>query len=108
MSLPYISRSISLPAAQSPSIISHWIETVAHLATQVADDRFIDVSGANHLVRWSMEPTVSPTPVSHALASMGPEFFECDLVRRLADSPLTRRLVVTFARSQTGAEGASE
>src|ERR1700751_2905366 len=61
--------------------------------------RFIEAGGASHLVRWSMEPTVSPTPVPHAvLASMGPDFLEHDLVRRLADGPLTWRLVVTFAQ----------
>jgi catalase len=60
--------------------------------------RFIDGGGASHLVRWSMEPTVSPTPVPHAvLASMGPDFLGHDLVRRLSDGPLTWRLVVTFA-----------
>jgi catalase len=60
--------------------------------------RFIDAGGASHLVRWSMEPTVSPTPVPHAaLDSMGPDFLEHDLVRRLADGPLTWHLVVTFA-----------
>jgi catalase len=60
--------------------------------------RFIDAGGASHLVRWSMEPTVSPTPVPYAaLASMGPDFLEHDLVHRLADGPLTWRLVVTFA-----------
>jgi catalase len=60
--------------------------------------RLIDAGGASHLVRWSMEPTVSATPVPpEAMASMGPDFLEHDLVRRLADSPLTWRLVVTFA-----------
>jgi len=59
---------------------------------------FIDAGGASHLVRWSMESTLSPTPVPHAaLASLGPDFLEHDLVRRLADRPLTWRLVVTFA-----------
>jgi len=60
--------------------------------------RFIDAGGASHLVRWSMEPTLSPTPVPHAaLASMGPDFLEHDLVNRLANGTLTWRLVVTFA-----------
>jgi catalase len=60
--------------------------------------RFIDAGGTSHLVRWSMEPAVSPTPVPYAaLASMGPDFLEHDLVHRLADGPLTWRLVVTFA-----------
>jgi catalase len=60
--------------------------------------RFIDARGASHLVRWSMEPTVSSTPVPHAaLASMGPDFLQHDLIGRLADGPLTWSLVVTFA-----------
>jgi catalase len=60
--------------------------------------RFIDAGGTSHLVRWSMEPTISPTPVQHeALASMGPDFLEHDLVRRLSEGPLTWHLMVTFA-----------
>jgi catalase len=60
--------------------------------------RLIDASGASHLVRWSMESTVSPTPVPHAaLAAMGPDFLEQDLVRRLADGPLAWHFVLTFA-----------
>jgi catalase len=60
--------------------------------------RFIDAGRASNLVRWSMEPTLSPTPVPHAaLASMGPDFLEHDLVHRLTDGPLTWHLVVTFA-----------
>jgi catalase len=60
--------------------------------------RFIDAGGASHLVRWSMEPAVSPVPVPHAeLAAMGPDFLERDLVRRLADGPLTWHFMVTFA-----------
>jgi catalase len=60
--------------------------------------RFIATDGASHLVRWSMEPTVSLTPISHAaLGSMGADFLEHDLIRRLADGPLTWHLMVTFA-----------
>jgi catalase len=60
--------------------------------------RFIDAGGVSHLVRWSMEPTISQTPVPHAaLASMGPDFLEHDLVRRLSDGSLTWHLMVTFA-----------
>ena len=52
--------------------------------------RFIDAGGASHLVRWSIEPTLSPTPVPHAaLASMGPDFLEHDLVSRLANGTAT-------------------
>jgi catalase len=60
--------------------------------------RFIDAGGTSHLVRWAMEPEISPTPVPHAaLATMGPNFLEQDLFRRLADGPLTWHLAVTFA-----------
>ena len=60
--------------------------------------RFIDAGDVSHLVRWSMEPTISPTPVPHAaLASMGPDFLEPDLVRRLSDGSLTWHLMVTLA-----------
>jgi catalase len=60
--------------------------------------RLIDAGGASHLVRWSMEPAVAPTPVPHAdLASIGPDFLEHDLVRRLSVGPLTWHLMVTFA-----------
>ena len=60
--------------------------------------RFIDAGRTSRLVRWLMEPTAPPTPVPHAaLASMGPDFLEHDLIRRLADGPLTWHLVVTFA-----------
>jgi catalase len=60
--------------------------------------RLVDGGGASHLVRWSMEPTVSPTSVPHAaFASMGPDFLEHDLVLRLSEGPLTWRLMVMFA-----------
>ena len=63
--------------------------------------RFIDAGGASHLVRWSVGPTISQTPVPHsALASMGPDFLEHDLVRRLSDCPLTWHLIVTFAERE--------
>jgi catalase len=61
--------------------------------------RFIDANGTSHLVRWSMEPTAVPTAVPHeALMSMGADFLEHDLVRRLAEGVLTWHLIVTFAQ----------
>jgi catalase len=60
--------------------------------------RFIDAGGVSHLVRWSMEPTISQTPVPlAALASMGPDFLEHDLVSRLSGGALTWHLMVTLA-----------
>ena len=60
--------------------------------------RFIDADGAGHLVRWSMQPTLPPTPVPQAeLAARRPDFLEQDLLARLADGPVAWQLVVTFA-----------
>ena len=71
--------------------------------------RFTDGGGASHLVRWSMEPTVSPTPVPQAaLASMGPDFLEHDLVQSLAGGPLIWRLVLTFAEPGDPANDATK
>jgi catalase len=60
--------------------------------------RFIDARGEKHTVRWSMEPTATPSPIPKAsLATLGPQFLHDDLVRRLSSGPLTWRLVVTLA-----------
>ena len=60
--------------------------------------RFIDAGGNSRLVRWSMQPTIPQTPLSHdALAKLGPNFLEQDLNGRLASGPLTWHLMVTFA-----------
>lgn len=60
--------------------------------------RFIDATGASHLVRWSMQPTVplDPVPVA-SLAKLGPNYLQDDLTRRLAQGPLTWHLIVTLA-----------
>ena len=51
--------------------------------------RFINASGQNRLVRWSMQPTLTPTFVPHTeLAKLGPDFLEQDLKQRLAHEPL--------------------
>lgn len=60
--------------------------------------RFIDATGKNQLVRWSMQATIPQTPVpSTALAALGPNFLEPDLLQRLTRGPLQWHLVVTFA-----------
>jgi catalase len=71
--------------------------------------RFVDAAGASHRVRWSMEPTVSPTVVAHQdLASMGPDFLEHDLVRRLSDAPMAWHLVVIFAEPEDPSNDATK
>jgi len=60
---------------------------------------FIDNAGRSHLVRWSMQPTLSPQPVPQAsLATLGPDFLEQDLLRRLAQGSLDWHLIVTMAQ----------
>src|SRR5579863_9276586 len=58
---------------------AEWARTAAWTASWADQDynslnafRFVDPAGNPHLVRWSMRPTISPTPVAHdALAKMG-------------------------------------
>lgn len=60
--------------------------------------RFVDMQGVRHAVRWSMVPTVPATPSTpEELARLGPDFLAQDLERRLAEGPLSWRLVVTLA-----------
>lgn len=60
--------------------------------------RFVDLQGVRHAVRWSMVPTVPATPSTpEELARLGPGFLAQDLERRLAEGPLSWRLVVTLA-----------
>lgn len=56
--------------------------------------RFIDAAGQSRLVRWSLQPTVSPYVVpSDTLASLGPDFLGRDLKRRLAQNTLAWHLI---------------
>ena len=60
--------------------------------------RFVDASGGAHIVRWSMETTLTPQPVSpDTLPGLGPDFLETDLTQRLAEGSLTWHLIVTLA-----------
>lgn len=61
--------------------------------------RFINVNGQVQLVRWSMQPTLTPTFVPlPELAKLGRDFLEQDLKQRVARGPLDWRLVVTVAQ----------
>lgn len=60
--------------------------------------RFVDMQGVRHAVRWSLVPTVPATPSTpEELARLGPDFLAEDLEHRLAEGPLSWRLVVTLA-----------
>jgi catalase len=60
--------------------------------------RLVDAEGHSHLVRWSMVPTVAAVSIPNAtLATEGADFLTKDLTQRIAQGPLTWRLMVTLA-----------
>lgn len=61
---------------------------------------FVDGSGAEHAVRWSLLPTAQPVAVSpDELAKRGPDFLEQEIARRVASAPQQWTMVVTVANS---------
>jgi catalase len=61
--------------------------------------RFVNANGQSQFVRWSMEHTAPDHLVDHAtLAKLGPDFLWQDLKQRLAQGPLSWRLVATLAK----------
>ena len=61
---------------------------------------FVDGSGAEHVVRWSLLPTAQPVAVSpDELAKRGPDFLEQEIARRVASAPQRWTMVVTVADS---------
>ena len=59
---------------------------------------FVDGSGAEHAVRWSLLPAAQPVPVSpDELAKRGPNFLEQEIAERVRGGPLRWTMVVTVA-----------
>jgi len=59
---------------------------------------FVDNSGAEHAVRWSLLPAAQPVPVSpDDLAKRGPNFLEEEIAERVRGGPLRWTMVVTVA-----------
>ena len=59
---------------------------------------FVDNSGAEHAVRWSLLPAAQPVPVSpDDLAKRGPNFLEQEIAERVRGGPLRWTMVVTVA-----------
>jgi len=59
---------------------------------------FIDNSGAEHAVRWSLLPAARPVPVSpDDLSKRGPNFLEEEIAERVRGGPLRWTMVVTVA-----------
>jgi catalase len=59
---------------------------------------FVDNSGAEHAVRWSLLPTAQPVVVApEELAKRGPDFLEHEIVERIRGGPLRWTMLVTVA-----------
>jgi catalase len=59
---------------------------------------FVDNSGAEHVVRWSLLPAAQPAPISpEDLAKRGPDFLEQEITERVAVAPQRWTMVVTIA-----------
>jgi catalase len=59
---------------------------------------FIDGSGAEHTVRWSLLPAAQPVAVSPAdLSKRGPDFLEQEIAERVRGGPLHWTMVVSVA-----------
>src|ERR1700689_5045980 len=57
---------------------------------------FVDESGAEHPIRWSLVPAAQAVPVSQEeLAKRGPDFLEQEITQRVAAGPQRWSLVLT-------------
>jgi catalase len=63
---------------------------------------FVDNSGAQHVVRWSLLPAAQPVPISpDDLAKRGPDFLEQEIAQRVASTAQRWTMVVTIANPAT-------
>jgi catalase len=61
---------------------------------------FIDASGVERVVRWSLVPAAPPVPVApDELAKRGPDFLEQEIAQRVAGAPQSWTMVVTVANT---------
>jgi catalase len=59
---------------------------------------FVDKSGAEHVVRWSLRPAAQPVPVSQDdLKKRGPDFLEQEITQRVGGGPQHWTMTVTVA-----------
>jgi catalase len=59
---------------------------------------FVDGSGAEHAIRWSLVPAAQAVPISpDELAKRGPDFLEQEITQRVAAGPQRWSLVVKLA-----------
>jgi catalase len=85
---------------------AQWIKT-APWTSSYAEDRFnslnsfvfIDNSGAERAVRWSLLPAAQAVPISpDDLAKKGPDFLEQEITQRVAGAPQRWTMAVTIAK----------
>jgi catalase len=61
---------------------------------------FIDASGVERVVRWSLMPAAQPVPVApDELANRGPDFLEQEIAQRVADAPQRWTMAVIVANA---------
>jgi catalase len=59
---------------------------------------FIDESGTQHAIRWSLVPAAQPVAITpEELAKRGPDFLEQEITQRVAASPQRWSMVITVA-----------
>ena len=59
---------------------------------------FVDASGAEHPVRWSLKPAATVVPIKpDDLAKKGPDVLETEITERVGKAPQTWTLVATLA-----------
>jgi catalase len=94
-------------SAEHPEILTFvgWVKS--HPRTESwAEDRFnsldsfvfIDASGSNHVVRWSLVPSVPPVAISpQDLAKRDPDFLADEITKRVEAGPQRWELLITVA-----------
>jgi catalase len=59
---------------------------------------FVDKSGAEHAVRWSLLPVAKPVPITpEDLAKRGPNYLEQEIVERVGGAPQSWTMTLTVA-----------
>jgi hypothetical protein len=87
-----------LQPRRSPPVLSNGAGSTLSQAQVFSSFMFVDSSGAEHAVRWSVLPAAQPVPVSPAgLAKRGPDFLEQEITESVRGGPLRRTMVVTVA-----------
>jgi len=94
-----------IPAHPEFAAFGHWA-TTAPWTGSYAEDRFnglnsfvfVDKSGAEHAVRWSLLPAAQPVAISpDDRAKRGPDYLQQEIAQRVANAPQRWTLVVTIA-----------